>query len=199
MRIHRRRGCWLATCFLFFVGAVVVAVVVGGAAYFYSTVERTFPKSVEVSQPREAPSFHYTLSPAQTDALNRLGPPQAFSILFYDVVEAEGGPATVRVETWTYYDTGQSLQFYNGTLIDQAPIDRPAGAVVASPYRPEQFAAYMSLEQVLSTTGLTTYLVVPWEAELVAGGSSYYGTQLIWGLQGDRLLSVEGLALIGEE
>ncbi len=180
-------------------GAVVVAAVVGGAAYFYSTVESTFPKSVEVRQPREAPSSPYTLSPAQIDAVNRLGPPQAFSILFYDDVEGEGGPATVRLETWTYYDAGQALEFYNGALIGQTPVDRPTGSVMAVPYRPEQFTAYISLEQVLSTTGLTSYLVVPWEAELVAGGSSYYGTQLIWGLKDDRLLSVEALAMIREE
>ncbi len=190
----------LATCSLFFVAAVAVAAVVGAGAYFYySTVEPTFPKSVEVRQPLTVQAPLYAQSAAQTDALNRLGPPPAFSILFYDDVEADGRPVPVRLETWTYYDTGQALQFYDGTLIGQEPLDRPVGAVVAAPYRPEQFTAYMSLDQVLSTTGLTTYLVVPWEAELVGGGSSYYGTQLIWGLKDGRLLSVEAIAMIGDE
>jgi hypothetical protein len=67
------------------------------------------------------------------------------------------------------------------------------------PYRPEQFVAYMSLEELIAAAGLETYLVVPLEKELVEGGEVYYADELTFGLKNDELLYVEALALeVGE-
>jgi hypothetical protein len=53
----------------------------------------------------------------------------------------------------------------------------------------------MDLQQVIAAAGLDSFLVVPLEKELVAGGEVYYADRLTFGLKDDELCYLEALAL----
>jgi hypothetical protein len=56
----------------------------------------------------------------------------------------------------------------------------------------------MSLDDLIDSTGLLSFLIVPTEPELVLGGELYHGDQITFGLKHDELLSVETHALVVE-
>jgi hypothetical protein len=174
---------------LLVLGAVVILLLGGLAEY------RAAPKIVEGIQPGTA-SAVYSLSRAQQVVVADLGAPQAFTLLFYEEELEDGSLGDVRFETWSYYADGLEFAFINGDQVGEEPLDIGAsGDIVPIPYRPEQFAAYMSLDEVVDAAGLTTYLVVPLEKELVRGGAVYYADELTFGLKNDELLYIEALAL----
>ena len=69
------------------------------------------------------------------------------------------------------------------------------GKVVTPLYRPEQFTAFMNLDEVVAIAGLDKYLQIPVDGELMRDAQVYFGEQLTFGLQADELLFVESLAL----
>jgi hypothetical protein len=108
----------------------------------------------------------------------------------------DGSLMDVRFETWSYYTSGLEFTFINGDKVAEDPLEiELLGELVPIPYRPEQFVAYMSLDEMVASAGLQTYLVVPLEKELVDGGEVYYADELTFGLKNDELLYVEALAL----
>lgn len=142
----------------------------------------------------------YPLSGTQTGVLDRFGYPDAFAILFYEEESLDGSYADVRFETWSYYSDGLEYTFINGEQVAEDPLEiELLGELVPIPYSPEQFVAYMSLDEVISSAGLETYLVIPLEAEFVEDGEVYYADELTFGLKNDELLYVEALALEVEE
>jgi hypothetical protein len=170
--------------------AVAAVLLLGGLAEY-----RSAPKIVEEVQPGAA-SGAYSLSQAQQTLVAELGAPQAFSMLFYEEELEDGSLGDVRFETWSYYTDGLEVTFINGDQVAEEPLEIGAsGDIFPIPYRPEQFMAYMSLDEVVAAAGLTTYLVVPLEKELVRGGEVYFADELTFGLKDDELLYLEALAL----
>ncbi|OGO48409.1 MAG: hypothetical protein A2Z30_02205 [Chloroflexi bacterium RBG_16_64_43] len=127
-------------------------------------------------------------------ALRDHGVPQAFTLLFYEEV---GAP--VRAETWTYYREGLEIDFVDGELQRERAINAASGEIVPAPYRPDQFAAFMSLPELLASAQINDYFVMPLEEELVAGGEIYYADEIMFGMKDGRLRYVQVLALEAQE
>jgi hypothetical protein len=178
------------------VGVLIVAVVtavllVGGWREY-----RQMPKIVEGAQPDGVSAAGYSMSSAQMEVFGEFGPPQSFTLLFYEEELLDGSYGDVRFETWDYYNAGVSHTFINGELVGEDPLDvEIVGEIYLIPYRPDQFTAYMSLDEVLASAGLDRYLVVPLENELVDGGEVFYAEELTFGLKNNELLYIETLAL----
>jgi hypothetical protein len=160
---------------------------------------QAMPKLVEAVEPQVDALPPVPLSDQQQAIRDQLGPPDAFTILFYEEELGNGSFGDVRFETWSYYSQGREFTFFNGDLEVEAPIDIEVGKPIPIPYTPEQFRAYMSLEEVIAAAGLDAFLVVPLEKELVKGGEVFYADELTFGLKDDELLYVEALALEGGE
>jgi hypothetical protein len=155
------------------------------------------PKRIEVQDPAESTYPSYTLSPDQETYLLSYGYPQSFTILFYEEETANQGIQTVRLETWDYYTLGVGLTFINGALTSEDTIAWDSSdPLVPLPYMPEQFSAFMGLEEVIAAAGLDTYIEVPLNKELMQAGTLYYAESLSFGLQDDQLVYVEALAVI---
>ena len=177
----------------------VIIVIVGIYLYAGWLGYKEAPLIVEVQE--SSPQLHdpYSLSPAQEEELFSYGYPEAFTILFYEEETVGGGIATVRLETWDYYTQGIGLTFINGELIAEDPIEIDnVGSLDPLPYYPEQFSAFMSLEEVISAAGINTYVEIPLDKEFLEGGVSYYANSLTFGLKNDELLYIEALALSAE-
>lgn len=177
------------------VGVLAASVVLYGGWVDYTTS----PVLVEGVEPPDGGPSGYILLPEQQAVVDEHGRPEGFSILFYDEPLDGAGAQDVRLETWDYYQEGLQFTFKNGDLVGQEPLDLgPVGALMPQPYAPEQFLAYMSLDDVLSSTGMDRYLEVPLEDGVVADGAVYYGEGLTFGLKGGELRYIEALAIEGE-
>lgn len=179
-------------------GVVALIVVVVAAVFLIGGWQayQQEPKIVEEIVPEALDLTSYALSGEQLSVLDHLGFPQAFAILFYEEEQMDGSFSDVRFETWSYYTSGLEYTFINGEQVAEDPLEiELLGELVPIPYRPEQFVAYMSLDEVIASAGLETYLVVPLEKELVKDGEVYYADELTFGLKNDELLYIEALAL----
>ena len=188
----KRRGWLWVGC------GLLLALVVAACAYILISGRQEYLSSPMLVENAALPAVElprYTLAAPQQQALDRLGYPDSFTILFYQETDAHGAPADRRFETWSYYRQATGLSFLDGELVGEDLLELPVGELVALPYRPEQFSAYMSLEQVLASAGLETYLIIPAEEAMVTDAEIYFGEQLSFGLQGDELVFVETLAL----
>ena len=182
-------------------GFIVLILLIIAGLYLYSgwLGYQESPKIIEV-QSRD-PKFQdpYQLSPEQQDKLFTYGYPEAFTILFYEEEIAGGGTQPVRLETWDYYTQGIGLTFINGELTAEDPIEVGVmGAIEPLPYFPEQFKAYMSLDEVISAAGIDTYVEIPIEDEFIQGGVLYFANSLSFGLKDDQLVYLEAIALTSE-
>jgi len=182
-------------------GCLVFVILVIVGIYFYAgwLGYKEAPMIVEVQESSPQLQDPYALSPAQEEELLSYGYPEAFTILFYEEEAVGGGVSPVRLETWDYYTQGFGLTFINGELIAEDPIEIDnVGALDPLPYYPEQFSAFMSLEEVIAAAGIDTYVEVPLEKEFLEGGVSYFANSLTFGLKNDELLYIEALALSAE-
>lgn len=180
-------GVWLVFVIIIIVGAFLYA---GWLGY------KEAPMIVEVQESSPQLEDPYTLSSAQEEQLFTHGYPEAFTILFYEEETTSGGAAPVRLETWDYYTQGIGLTFINGELTaeDVIEIDN-VGSLDPLPYYPEQFSAFMSLEEVIATAGIESYVEIPLDKDFLEGGVSYFANSLTFGLKNDELLYIEALAL----
>jgi len=153
-----------------------------------------------VSEEHGADATHREASSgARSDIRSEHGPPDAFAILFYEETPVDGDSRTVRVEEWTYYDQGLEFSFTGEGLISREPVEVPPGQIAdPAPYDPDVFEAFMSLDELVTATGLPDYIGGPVK-DLVKGGDLYFGDRLIWGMKDDELVYVEALALEAEE
>ena len=86
--------------------------------------------------------------------------------------------------------------FINGELIAEDPIEvSDIGQLDPLPYYPEQFSAFMSLDEVIAAAGIDTYVEIPLEKDFLEGGVSYFANSLTFGLKNNQLLYIEALAL----
>jgi hypothetical protein len=159
---------------------------------------RQTPLEASVRNPTEPTGDVYALSADQRAAVAERGYPEAFTILFYEELDENGAVVPVRHEVWSYYTSGVSISFLDGQAAGELPLEATVGEVEPVPYRPEQFTAFMSLDDLIDSTGLLSFLIVPTEPELVLGGELYHGDQITFGLKHDELLSVETHALVVE-
>lgn len=154
------------------------------------------PKLVEEGVPDVGALETYDLAPAQEALLVDYGYPEAFTILFYEEEAVDASLQDVRLETWQYYTQGVGFTFINGELTGEDPMDMGDTPVLDPlPYTPEQFAAYMTLDQVLAAAGLDTYVEIPLEKEFLEDADLYYGEALTFGMVGGELRYIEALAL----
>jgi len=138
----------------------------------------------------------YIPTKPQEEKLFSIGYPEAFTILFYEEEIPGGGIQTVRLETWDYYSLALSLTFLNGELIaeDQLEITGPVD-LASLPYYPEQFIAFMDLDQVLSAGGIASYIQIPLEELYMEEGVMYFAEGLSFGLKDNELVYIESFAI----
>ena len=154
------------------------------------------PKLVELQDIPKPGKDSYTLSPDQENSLSSYGYPEAFTILYYEEDTTSGDLAPVRLETWDYYSRGVVLSFINGELVSEEALEiSEIGTVALLPYSPEQFSAFMSLDKVIASAGIESYLEIPLDKEFIEDGVLYYAGALSFGIQDDKLIYVETLAL----
>jgi hypothetical protein len=188
----RRRWLWPA------VGCAALVVVAAGLLILTLVLGRqeyaSTPLLVEEAPVRVEAPAPVPLSPAQEDVVARLGPPESFTILFYQ--EPVGSSMRdARYETWSYFTAGTEFSFLDGELVQEIPLDISVSELAPLPYRPELFSAYMSLDQIIAATGLGRHLMIPVEKELAQDAQVYFADQLTFGLQGNELVFVETLPL----
>jgi hypothetical protein len=181
-------GCGTGTLIVVVITTIVL--IAGWQVYLQE------PRVVEGIEAETQTLTGHTLSDRQLSVVDHLGYPEAFVILFYDEEQGDGSMLDIRYETWSYYTSNLDYTFINGEMVAEEPLDvELLGELVQIPYRPEQFVAYMGLNELIASTGLKTYLIVPLEKELVEGGAVYYADELTFGFKDDELLYVEALAL----
>ena len=85
--------------------------------------------------------------------------------------------------------------YADGQLVAEDAVELEPGATVEpAPYDPDQFSAYLSLEEVVAAAGLEEYLGGPVD-DLVEGGELYVADRLMWGIKDGELRYVEAVAL----
>jgi hypothetical protein len=157
---------------------------------------REAPKLVEVKSSSVNFEDPYALSNSQQEKIFSHGYPEAFTILYYEEELAEGSVQTVRLEIWDYYTGGMELTFINGELVAEDPIESSAISELSPlPYSPGQFTAFMSLSEVIATAGIAAYIEIPLDREIMDQGVLYYADSLSFGIQDNRLIYIEALAL----
>jgi hypothetical protein len=194
----KKRG-WIVFALGF--GFVLLFILLIGGIYLYAgwLGYNEAPMIVEVQESGVQLQDPYTLSPEQEEQLFAYGYPEAFTILFYEEETIAGGVTPVRLETWDYYTQGVGLTFINGELVAEDPIEvSDLGTLDPLPYYPEQFSAFMSLEEVIAAAGINTYVEIPLEKEFLKDGVVYYAQSLTFGLKDNELLYIEALALTTE-
>ena len=143
-------GCFgwgIVISLVLFIG---LATVVGALALLGIRDINQSPLEISELLPFPKPS-EYSLSSEQQDLRSQLGAPDHFTILFY---EDDFGGTSTRMETWIYSQLGKSFTWLNGSLESEESIPVLSGEVLPLPYFPEQFTAYMSLEEVIGAAGI---------------------------------------------
>ncbi len=129
------------------------------------------------------------------DVHAELGNPDAFTAYYFDEVSADGSIVPVTMGSWTYYGEGVEFLFEDEDVVSREPVRVAGGAdVEPAPYDPDQFRAYMSLDEVVEAAGLEEYMGGPVD-EAVEGGELFLGDRLVWGIKDGELRYVEALAL----
>jgi hypothetical protein len=142
-----------------------------------------------------AVSADTTDTSTRDDVRARYGPPEAFAILYFDEPGPDGTSTTTSTEQWSYFGEGVEFTFAGDEVVAAEVIGVVDGADAEPvPYDPDDFHAYMSLDEVVAAAGVEEYIGGPVE-ELVEGGELYFADRLSWGLQDGELRYIEALAL----
>ncbi len=185
---------------------LVLVVIIGSFALFALALVIVAAWSCQVSayMPKTVsgivtvdPTFEaWALSPAQRETLGKWGYPDSFAILFFDEQSDAGTVEATRYETWSYYTRGHDVTFINGDLASENPLQPATNLVTPMPYKPERFAAYMTLPQVVNAGRLASFTEIPLESKLVPGGKSYFADRLTFGIKDGKLRYIETLPLV---
>jgi hypothetical protein len=190
LRLLASAGCAL----LLAAGAAAVLLVVGATVLTL----RESPRVISGISPGASSAAAYTLSPQQQAVTAERGAPESFSLLFYQEELEDGSIGKVRYETWSYYASAEEVTFINGEQVSMRPFECLGATVFPTPYLPEQFAAAMTLEQVINAGQLTSLTLVPLESSLLPGGETYFAAELTFGMVKGQLRYIEALPLAGE-
>jgi hypothetical protein len=177
--------------------AILLIIFTAGGIYLYAgwLGYQEIPKLIAVNKPPEPYSSPYELSSEQISQISTYGNPEAFTILFYEEETSDQEIQTVRLETWDYYTLGIGLTFINGELVSEDPIEwNNQEPIIPVRYSPQQFSAFISLDDVIAATGIETYIEVPMNIDLLEKGKLYYSDSLSFGLQDNQLIYIETLA-----
>lgn len=172
----------------------------GGLAFddillFDPAADTVLPPDQRDTTSRDGPEVEFT---TEADLLGSFGAPDAFTIYFFDEPAADGSMAPVAMEEWVYHDQGVAYAIDGDAVVASEPVSvEPAADLQATPYEPAQFGAYMSLEQVLDSTGIDDYIVGTVDAA-VDDGELFLGDRLVWGLKDGQLRYVRALALASQ-
>lgn len=189
---NRWRGCLLGSLLL------VAAIFLAGA-YLWMYMDYTGPTLVQISREAQAPTQPpYALSAEQQQVVNEIGYPESFTLLFYQDLDEQDRFYDVRFECWHYAAAARDIAFVNGEMISDEPADAAADALIAAPYRPEQFAASMRLKDILASARISEYARAAADPILVSSGEIYFASQLAFGMKAGRLSAVETMALEAE-
>ena len=189
----RWRGCLLGV-------AVLSAMVLLAGIYLWLYVDYTGPTQARAPRPGEhsPDQAPYTLSAEQRQVVDELGYPDAFTLLFYQDLDEQDRYYDIRYESWQYGAVGREVVFVNGELIRDVPAEAVPPALAATPYRPEQFAASMRLNDVLASAGIAEYARAAADPLLVPSAEICLARQLAFGLKDGRLMAVETLPVAAE-
>jgi hypothetical protein len=182
-RVGRGRRRWLL------IGAALIFTVVLVALVLVDLSMADDAVLVTVDKPQSLPG-PAALSPEQVSLLAERGNPDGFTIYFF----SDDGQ-TARLETWSYHSSGSEVSFHNGALIDETRTKDDTAVGLPAPFKPDQFWAFMSLEETVAAAGLDEYAEVRIESEVVDGGTVHIAEQLMFGLKDGKLLYVEAVAL----
>ncbi len=159
-------------------------------------VSATSPKSV-AGISSSAPALDaWAISPGQLETLAEWGYPESFAILFYDEEMDDRTIETTRYETWSYFTRGTEVTFVNGEKTSEASLQPAIVLLAPIPYRPERFAAYMTLPQVVRAGRLAAFTEIPLESQLLPGGKTYFADRLTFGVKDGELRYIETLPLV---
>jgi hypothetical protein len=153
------------------------------------------PKLLEGAHINPDTAASYTLTADQAEAVSKYGYPDSFTITFYKEEFAPDFTGEVREEIWRYFSAGTALSFYEGILVNEAPMPDPPISWVPLPYHPDQFTAYAPLETILASASIKDYFELPLEKELIENGILYYAPGLTFGTVNDRLVYVETISM----
>lgn len=193
----KRRG-WLACGGLLVAGGiflVLVGLLLTGFIYYYeyqTSARRIDHPKISTTIPET-----YNLSPSQTKLVKDSGYPDSFLLMFYEEQQDDGLTGGTRYEVWEYYRLDTQYIFINGESEGEQPLEAGDVEPLPTAYKPEQFQAYMSLDEVVTAAQLQSYLAAPLEKSLLTGGEIYYAGGLAFGLKDGQLLYIE--TFIGEE
>lgn len=188
----RWRGCVLGIL-------VIIALIIVAGAYLWFYMDHMGPTLVHASHQVEPPAqAPYTLSTEQQQLVDEIGYPDSFTLLFYQDLDEQDQAYDIRFECWHYGTAGRDIVFVNGEKISDEPAEAPESELVAAPYRPEQFAASMSLKDVLASTGILEYVRAAADPDLVTSGEVFFVNQLTFGMKAGRLMTVETVPLEAE-
>jgi len=190
LRVFAFAGCALVLA----AGGAAILLIVGAAVLTL----RTSPRVVSGITPGGSSGAAYSLSAQQQAIAAERGAPESFALLFYQEELDDGSIGDVRYETWSYYAAGEEFTFINGEQVSARPIDSLGATAFPTPYLPQQFAAAMTLEQVVNAGQLTSFTLVPLESALLPGGETYFAAELTFGMVKGQLRYVEALPLAGE-
>ncbi len=143
----------------------------------------------------ETPAGSY--SEDQIEIVNRLGPPESFTIMI--CATDEESDETVRTEIWNYYSMQSRFVFTDGKLIMTEEIEAIDENAVMPEYTPDRFVYGMSFKEVIDILGEKEFALAEVIDEYVENGDLYFTEQLVLGFKDDRLFYVESLPLIPEE
>lgn len=183
-------------------GGLLFLILLAGGIFLYAgwLGYQEAPKMVEGQQPGAQLQDPYVLTAAQEEVVVTYGYPEGFSILFYEEEARDATLQDVRLETWDYYSQRKGFTFINGELTGEDILEIPELKTLEPlPYFPEQFGAYMTLEQVLAASGLDTYVEIPLEKAFLEDAEVYYGEALTFGIKDGELRYIEALALSAGE
>jgi hypothetical protein len=173
--------------------ALLIILIVVGLNDYNAT-----PRMVEDITPPETQLEPYQYSNEQQEIIDTNGYPDSFTLLFYDDTLVEDDVQTTRFETWAYFSEGIQITFVNGETLQTTDLAINTD-VYQSPYQPNQFTAYMGLNDILAVTEVDSYMIIPLEKELIPDGDIFYANQLAFGLKDDHLLYLETLAFYNTE
>jgi hypothetical protein len=189
------RGRWPGC--LFGILLLAAAVVLAGV-YLWKYLDYAGPTRVTVSDPgKPMTDSAYVLSEQQAQVLAELGPPESFTILFYQE-PGETLLEEIRFEVWRYHSAAREITFVNGETASDAALEVSGNPVDPTPFSPEQFGAYMGLKDLIGQTGIGAYVRGASEPELATGGELYFADRLAFALLHGRLVAVEALAIEAE-
>lgn len=185
---------------LLLIGFIIVCCICCLMLTIYSYNEfKDGARIVEDARVHPSTGIVYALSADQQRVVDKLGYPDSFSITFYHEEFAPDFDGSVRDETWRYFDELKSFSFYNGHLNHEGLIDPPDPGWLPPMFTPDQFEAYVVLQQVLDSTGIQDYFDMPLEDELIMNGRIYFAPGLIFGLADGMLIYVETISMMDSE